>query len=180
MCFRVSRSALCGCVSHLVVLFSSMAKAQQNGDAPPHFLRWSCRHALLLSRSHLTRPLHLKTAGARGLRRVYEVLQCAKSTPQILSVSFPFRADSPRTSGLCSQVPLLLLGGGGYTMRNVARCWTAETAVALGQKLDPHLPYTDYYEYFGPDYGLPITPSNMVRPPYPSFPAPWAICMVRS
>ena len=57
--------------------------------------------------------------------------------------------------------PLLLLGGGGYTMRNVARCWTAETAVALDEELDPQLPFTDYYEYFGPDYGLPITPSNM-------------------
>ena len=57
--------------------------------------------------------------------------------------------------------PLLLLGGGGYTMRNVARCWTAETAVALDTELDPQLPFTDYYEYFGPDYGLPITPSNM-------------------
>jgi len=57
--------------------------------------------------------------------------------------------------------PLLIVGGGGYTMRNVARCWTAETAVALNVELDPHLPYTDYYEYFGPDYGLPITPSNM-------------------
>ena len=31
--------------------------------------------------------------------------------------------------------PLLLLGGGGYTMRNVARCWTAETAVSLDQEL---------------------------------------------
>ena len=28
-------------------------------------------------------------------------------------------------------VPMLLLGGGGYTIRNVARCWTYETAVAL-------------------------------------------------
>ena len=28
-------------------------------------------------------------------------------------------------------VPILLLGGGGYTIRNVARCWTYETAVAL-------------------------------------------------
>ena len=28
-------------------------------------------------------------------------------------------------------LPLLLLGGGGYTIRNVARCWTCETAVAL-------------------------------------------------
>ena len=28
-------------------------------------------------------------------------------------------------------LPLLILGGGGYTIRNVARCWTFETAVAL-------------------------------------------------
>lgn len=28
-------------------------------------------------------------------------------------------------------LPLLVLGGGGYTIRNVARCWTYETAVAL-------------------------------------------------
>ena len=29
-------------------------------------------------------------------------------------------------------LPLLLLGGGGYTIRNVARCWTYETSLALG------------------------------------------------
>ena len=28
-------------------------------------------------------------------------------------------------------IPMLILGGGGYTIRNVARCWTFETAVAL-------------------------------------------------
>ena len=28
-------------------------------------------------------------------------------------------------------LPILLLGGGGYTIRNVARCWTYETATAL-------------------------------------------------
>lgn len=32
-------------------------------------------------------------------------------------------------------VPLLVLGGGGYTIRNVARCWTYETGVLLGQQL---------------------------------------------
>jgi hypothetical protein len=26
-----------------------------------------------------------------------------------------------------------VLGGGGYTVRNVARCWTYETAVLLGK-----------------------------------------------
>jgi histone deacetylase 1/2 len=32
-------------------------------------------------------------------------------------------------------VPILLLGGGGYTIRNVARAWTYETAVAVGETL---------------------------------------------
>ena len=31
-------------------------------------------------------------------------------------------------------VPLILLGGGGYTIRNVARAWTYETAMALGEQ----------------------------------------------
>ncbi len=29
-------------------------------------------------------------------------------------------------------IPLLLVGGGGYTLRNIPRCWTYETSVALG------------------------------------------------
>ena len=29
-------------------------------------------------------------------------------------------------------VPMLVLGGGGYTLRNVPRVWTYETAVLLG------------------------------------------------
>jgi histone deacetylase 1/2 len=32
-------------------------------------------------------------------------------------------------------VPLMLLGGGGYTIRNVARAWTFETAMAVGESL---------------------------------------------
>lgn len=75
-------------------------------------------------------------------------------------------------------IPLLLLGGGGYTIRNVARCWTHETSICLGQDLAPELPYNgghapgshvlaqvsassppplhsiEYYQYFGPDYEL--------------------------
>jgi acetoin utilization deacetylase AcuC-like enzyme len=34
------------------------------------------------------------------------------------------------------QVPLLVLGGGGYTIRNVARCWTYETGCLLGHELE--------------------------------------------
>lgn len=58
-------------------------------------------------------------------------------------------------------VPLLVLGGGGYTVRNVARCWTYETAVLLGREIKDEMPFNDYFEYFGPEYRLHITPSNM-------------------
>jgi len=58
-------------------------------------------------------------------------------------------------------LPLMLLGGGGYTIRNVARCWTYETAVALETDIPNELPYNDYFEYFGPDFKLHIAPSNM-------------------
>lgn len=34
------------------------------------------------------------------------------------------------------RVPMLVLGGGGYTLRNVARCWTYETGMLLGMDLD--------------------------------------------
>ena len=76
---------------------------------------------------------------------------------------------------------MLVLGGGGYTIRNVARCWSLETAVLLDKELDDgnftccfhfvrlflipfiiiELPFNDYLGYFGPDYRLHISPSNM-------------------
>ncbi|GFP90758.1 histone deacetylase 6 [Phtheirospermum japonicum] len=58
-------------------------------------------------------------------------------------------------------VPLMVLGGGGYTIRNVARCWCYETAVAVDVEPDNKLPYNEYFEYYGPDYTLHVEPSNM-------------------
>jgi histone deacetylase 1/2 len=58
-------------------------------------------------------------------------------------------------------VPLLVLGGGGYTLRNVPRCWTYETAVLTGMDIPDELPFSDYFEYFGPDYRLHLPTSNM-------------------
>ena len=59
-------------------------------------------------------------------------------------------------------VPLLVLGGGGYTIRNVARCWAYETAVLLDQPDIPNdIPFNDYYEYYAPDYTLHLTPEPM-------------------
>ncbi|KAL7271638.1 histone deacetylase [Rhizina undulata] len=58
-------------------------------------------------------------------------------------------------------LPTLVVGGGGYTMRNVSRAWTFETGILVGQLVGPQLPYSDFYEYFGPDYELDVRPSNM-------------------
>lgn len=43
-------------------------------------------------------------------------------------------------------LPLLVLGGGGYTVRNVARCWTYETAVLLDMEneISDDLPYSGW------------------------------------
>lgn len=43
-------------------------------------------------------------------------------------------------------LPTMILGGGGYTMRNVARTWAYETGQLVGQEMGPKMPYTDYYE----------------------------------
>lgn len=43
-------------------------------------------------------------------------------------------------------LPTLVVGGGGYTMRNVARTWSFETSILVGQPLGSELPYNDYYE----------------------------------
>ena len=51
-------------------------------------------------------------------------------------------------------IPILLLGGGGYTIENVSRCWAYETAVCLNEELPNELPITDFYNKYGPDYKL--------------------------
>ncbi|KAL3093089.1 hypothetical protein niasHT_022539 [Heterodera trifolii] len=57
-------------------------------------------------------------------------------------------------------LPLMILGGGGYTPRNVARCWTYETSLAVDIDISDELPYNDYFEYFAPNYRLHIDASN--------------------
>jgi histone deacetylase HOS2 len=50
---------------------------------------------------------------------------------------------------------LLIVGGGGYTPRNVARCWTHETALCVDAELQnvipAHLPYRQAFS--GPEHG---------------------------
>jgi histone deacetylase 3 len=37
-------------------------------------------------------------------------------------------------------LPTIVLGGGGYTVRNVARCWTYETSLIVDEQLNSELP----------------------------------------
>jgi histone deacetylase 1/2 len=54
-------------------------------------------------------------------------------------------------------IPMLVLGGGGYTIKNVSRCWTYETGVILNKELDNAIPVNDYYEYYAPNHQLHLT-----------------------
>jgi histone deacetylase 1/2 len=59
-------------------------------------------------------------------------------------------------------IKLLVLGGGGYTIRNVARAWTYETALCLRQEVPEDLPPNDYWEYYTPDHKISV-PSNTME-----------------
>ncbi|CAH8390395.1 unnamed protein product [Eruca vesicaria subsp. sativa] len=58
-------------------------------------------------------------------------------------------------------VPLMLFGGQGHTLGNVARCWCYETAVAVGKDLDDNRPMRVDDECFAPHYQLHIEPNPM-------------------
>nr|GAT54437.1 predicted protein [Mycena chlorophos] len=45
-------------------------------------------------------------------------------------------------------LPLLVVGGGGYTIKNVSRCWTYETSVLVGAEIPNELPATIYDAFF--------------------------------
>lgn len=51
-------------------------------------------------------------------------------------------------------LPLLVLGGGGYTLRNVSRCWTYETSLLVDEEINNEIPYSEYVQYFSPDFTL--------------------------
>ncbi|KRZ58363.1 Histone deacetylase 3 [Trichinella nativa] len=52
------------------------------------------------------------------------------------------------------QIPLMLLGGGGYSLHNVARCWTYETSIALDVPISNDLPFHEYYNFYSPSFKL--------------------------
>jgi histone deacetylase 1/2 len=45
-------------------------------------------------------------------------------------------------------VPMVLLGGGGYTIENVSRCWAYETGLMMGLQIENKIPLNDEFYYF--------------------------------
>jgi len=53
-------------------------------------------------------------------------------------------------------------GGGGYTLRNVPRCWTYETSLMVETEIPNEIPeQNDYFDYFCPEYKIHTSVSNM-------------------
>lgn len=63
-------------------------------------------------------------------------------------------------------IPLIMLGGGGYTVANVARCWAYETGIALNKNFDINtlIPTSDpFLESYGPEHKLHVLAKNNVE-----------------
>lgn len=107
------------------------------------------------------------------MRRVIEwyqpgaiVLQCGSDSlagDRLGSFNLSMRGHASCVQFIKSfNLPLLMLGGGGYTVKSVSRTWAYETGLAAGVELGTAIPNNEYYEYYGPDYELDVKPSNMV------------------
>lgn len=56
---------------------------------------------------------------------------------------------------------MIVSGGGGYTLRNVPRCWAYETSLAIGIDIKNEMPPNKYRDYFCPDYKIHLPVSNI-------------------
>lgn len=59
-----------------------------------------------------------------------------------------------RIQSLYTWVEPLFFLYSSYTLRNVARCWTYETSLLVDENISNELPYTEYLEFFAPDFQL--------------------------
>ena len=59
-------------------------------------------------------------------------------------------------------LPLLILGGGGYNRSNTAICWTSIQAAILDQwPLPDELPEHEYFDEYGPSYHMKVNEAKM-------------------
>ena len=57
-----------------------------------------------------------------------------------------------------NHVPMLIIGGGGYNIKNVARLWCYETSILCNQSqnISNTIPYSDFINYYKPKFELHI------------------------
>ncbi|AFM98024.1 histone deacetylase domain-containing protein [Encephalitozoon hellem] len=60
-------------------------------------------------------------------------------------------------------IPLILLGGGGYTIGNVSKAWAYGTSVVLDVDIPREIPYNEYFDYYAPTYKIDVPTSNMAN-----------------
>lgn len=56
------------------------------------------------------------------------------------------------------KLPTMFLGGGGYNLPNVARCWAYLTSIILQQEIKSSIPEHKNFLEYGPDFELDILP----------------------
>jgi len=101
---------------------------------------------------------HVMSGIMESFRPSVVVLQCGADS--LASDRLGCFNLSIRGHGACVEymksfkVPMLVLGGGGYTIRNVSRCWAYETSVLVDVDIQNQLPITDYRSHYAPDYNL--------------------------
>lgn len=59
------------------------------------------------------------------------------------------------------EVPLVVLGGGGYTIKNVSRTWAYETSVICDVPISKKIPDSQFLHCFAPNFNLEVTSSKM-------------------
>lgn len=60
-------------------------------------------------------------------------------------------------------LPLMILGGGGYTIRNVSRCWAYETSLLANYPISNDLPPGPYWNFYESDHKLHRPTNNRIE-----------------
>ncbi|KAL7718007.1 Histone deacetylase [Entamoeba marina] len=60
-------------------------------------------------------------------------------------------------------LPMIVVGGGGYTVSNTARCWCYETAAMCDLTIPERIPVNDYLEYYVPDMSITIPVNQQMK-----------------
>ena len=99
------------------------------------------------------------------------VLQCGADSlarDRLGSFNLSIEAHGECVSFIKSfNLPMLVLGGGGYRQTSVSRCWTYETSILAGVDVPTQLPSTPYDAYFEKD-GFSLLP-ELTSPNIPNM-----------